>query len=237
MIHSQFVLRFAEAPLHRPAIEGHTQQPPQGDSPLAWHAIGNKVLYLPAEDVAGHDQAVPATRQTIFAFAPKHRPLDLPDLRAFVRVLDAVPLPRLPAKHGRILHQVADFAGRTATHQPGILLPAAPLFAPFRPGSQDGRLLHPAVEVDGNLGHERLPTLFEAIEKLPVTTVQFVERPSRHANSIAQSPIDQPQGDLRLRAKLHLLGNVVFFRRSGSFAQSSGKYSPLPNRHWNPGAA
>jgi len=32
-----------------------------------------------------------------------------------------------------------------------------------------------------------------------------------HADSVAQSPIDQLQGDFRFGAKLHLVRNVVFF--------------------------
>jgi len=166
---------------------------------------------------------MPASRQTVFAFPPKHRPLHFPDLWAIVGVFDAIPLPRLLLKYRRVGHQVADFAGRTATRQSRILPGATPFLAHFRPRTQDLWLLHPAMEVGGNLGHEDLPTLLQTVEELAVASVQFVERPGGHANAVAQSPIDQSQGDLRLCAKLHLVGNVVFFRRTGSLAQSSGR--------------
>ena len=71
--------------------------------------------------------------------------------------------------------------------------------------------MHPTVEVHGNLAHERLLPLLQAVEKLAVAAVQFVERPSGHANSVAQGPADEFQGDLRLCAKLYLGRNVILF--------------------------
>ncbi len=63
--------------------------------------------------------------------------------------------------------------------------------------------------------HERLPPLFETIEKRPVTPVGFVERPGRHSNAMCQREIDQSQTDLRLGAELDLFGDVVLLSTLG----------------------
>ena len=127
-----------------------------------------------------------AAGQAVFAFSPEHGPLDLPDLRPLVRVLYAIPLPRLLSKDGRIGRQILHFAGRTATRQPRILLfLTAAFLALFPAQTQDSGLLHPAVEVSRNLAHEHLLPLLQTIEKLAVATVQLVECPGSHANPIA----------------------------------------------------
>lgn len=101
--------------------------------------------------------------------------------------------------------QIANFARMIALRQARIVL-RTPLV--FRPFGQDLGLPHPAVEIDRNLAHEHLPTVFQRIEELAVAAVQLVERPGRHANPIAQSAIDQPHGDLLFGAKLDFLGDV-----------------------------
>ena len=84
--------------------------------------------------------------QAVFVLAPEHGPLHFPHHGAFVRVLDAIRLPRLLAKHGRVL---------------------------------------------------------------------------------AQGTIDHLHGELRFGVKLDVVWDVRFFRRAGSFANSSGRYTAL----------
>src|SRR5437763_1140229 len=106
----------------------------------------------------------------------------------------------------------------------------------FRAGVQKLRPADPSVKGDGDFGHKHLLALLQAIQESMVTTVKLVERPGCHPDSIGQGPVDQLQRDLGLGAKLHLLGHMVFFRRTGLFAQFSGRYSSLSRRHWKPGA-
>ncbi len=68
------------------------------------------------------------------------------------------------------------------------------------------------------LADEHLPSRLQAIEKLAVAAVQLVECPRRDAHAIEQSDIDLIQGDPRLDLELDVVGNVVFFRRTGSLA-------------------
>ena len=49
MVHPQGVFRHPEAAFHHPATEGHSQQPPQCDAPLAGHAVGHEVLHFKQE--------------------------------------------------------------------------------------------------------------------------------------------------------------------------------------------
>src|SRR5208283_3710027 len=151
-----------------------------------------------------------AARQTVFPLPPKDLPFDLPYLGAFGRVLDAVALPGLLTEEGRVFRQVLDLAGWRASCQPRILLATTAFLAFFRPRTQDAGPLDPTVEVRRDLAHVNLPPLLQAIEEGPVSTIEFVERPGRHANPVAQRPVDQFQGDLGLGAEHHLGGNVGF---------------------------
>jgi hypothetical protein len=136
-------------------------------------------------------------------------------------VLDAVTLPPPLAEDRRITHQVLHFARPPTTRQPWILSLAAT--TPRRAVSEYPRLDHPTVEVRRYFSHENLPTLFEAVQKGRVTPVAFVERPGLDTHTLGQGVIDHPQGDLRLGAKHDVLGDVVFFRRTGSVAHSWGR--------------
>ena len=164
--------------------------------------------------------------QAVFVLAPEHGPLHFPHHGAFVRVLDTIRLPRLLAKHGRVLDQVANLAGMVAGGQSRILLqtPATPVFRPF---FEYFRLLHPTVKVGWNLAHKYLPALLQGVEKLAVPAIKLVEGPSRNADAIAQSTIDHLHGELRFGVKLDVVWDVRFFRRAGSFANSSGRYTAL----------
>ena len=85
------------------------------------------------------------------------------------------------------------------------------------------------MKVAGNLADKHLPKRCYPIEKLPVAAVQLVERPGRYANAVGQNVFDLREGDLRLGLKLDFVGYVSFFRRTGSLAQTSGRYTVLSN--------
>lgn len=80
------------------------------------------------------------------------------------------------------------------------------------------------MKVRWHFADERFATLVESIQELAVAAIEFVKRPSLDANSVSQRAVDQIERDLRLGLELDLVGNVVFFRRSESFAHSSGRY-------------
>ena len=75
--------------------------------------------------------------------------------------------------------------------------------------------------------NENLPTRLQAIEELPVAAVQLVECPRRNAHAVRQSVVDLAQPDLWLRVEFDVVGQVSFFRRAGSLAQASGRYTVL----------
>jgi len=233
VVQAQLFFPFAKATFDRAATESHSQQPAQRHAtarhgvPLAGNPVGQKEFHLAGQHVASRDQAMPPRGQAVFVLAPKHGPFHFPDLGALVGVLDAIALPGLLAKHGRIPQQVANLARRTPASHTRIT-PRTPAFSRgFRPVTQHRGALHPTVEVAGNLADENLTPRMETIEKPAVSAIQLVERPGRHANAVAQGTIDEVQRDPRLGAKLHLVGDVRFFRRAGSLAQSSGRYTAL----------
>ena len=77
---------------------------------------------------------------------------------------------------------------------------------------------------------EGLAPLIETVQELTIAGVEFVERPSLHANPVGQRAVDQIERDLRLGLKLDLVGDVVFLRRIGSCAHSLGKYNRASSR-------
>jgi len=79
------------------------------------------------------------------------------------------------------------------------------------------------MEIRGHFADEYLSALFETVQKARVAAVAFVKGPGLDTHPVGRGPVDQLQSDLRLGAKHHLVGDVVFFRRSGSSAQSFGK--------------
>ncbi len=101
---------------------------------------------------------------------------------------------------------------------------------------QDFRLHHPHTRIAWNLNYEGFVACIEAVEKLRITAVEFVSRPCHDANAIRVRTIHQLQRDLRLCAELDVVRDVRFFRRAGSFTQSSGRYSCASSRQLNPGA-
>ena len=85
------------------------------------------------------------------------------------------------------------------------------------------RLGQPNMRVGRNLHNVGFASLVQSIQKRTITTVQFVRRPSHHLDAVAFGPVDQIQGDLRLRFEDDFIRNVVFFRRTGSSAHSRGR--------------
>ena len=78
-------------------------------------------------------------------------------------------------------------------------------------------------EVRRHFPHEYLAPRFEAVQKGEVAPVQLVERPSLDTHAMAQDAVHHPQSDLGLGTEHDVVGDVTFFRRSGSSAQSWGR--------------
>jgi hypothetical protein len=103
------------------------------------------------------------------------------------------------------------------------------LSPPFSTDSGDAGPLDPTMRIAGDFANKDLTTRLQSVEEFPVASIELVECPSRYAHAIAQGTIDLIQRDLRLGLELDLVGHVSFFRRAGSFAHSSGKYTRLSN--------
>jgi len=114
MVHPQLPLGNLKTPFNGPAAEGHPQQPFKRDRLPIHHQVGQEVFDLPrVEHVAGHDQRVGRTRQTLATVTPVEPcVLDLPDDRPFLPVFDPEPLPFLPAEDRRIPEQIPHLTGR-----------------------------------------------------------------------------------------------------------------------------
>ena len=87
----------------------------------------------------------------------------------------------------------------------------------------DRRFFEPTAKVLWNFAHEHLSKRFEPVQKSAVATIEFVERPREDTNAIGQRMLDLLQRDLWLGAEHDVIGYVVFFRRSVSLAQDSGR--------------
>ena len=79
------------------------------------------------------------------------------------------------------------------------------------------------MKILGHLRDENLTEFLQAIQKAVISAISFVEGPCLDANTMRQRSANQFQADLLLGAKDHLVGDVVFFRRAVSLAQSSGR--------------
>lgn len=80
------------------------------------------------------------------------------------------------------------------------------------------------MKVRRHLADERFAALVESIQELAVAAIEFVKRPSLDANPISKRAVHKVERNLRLGLELDLVGNVVFFRRTGSLSHSSGRY-------------
>lgn len=111
VIHAEFVLRPFEALLDRPSSEGHPHHPLQRDVARVHEPIGDEVLDLVEIDhIASHDQGVSGAGKSSLVRDITWRVFDFPDDGALLAVLDAEPLPLLPAKGLRVREQVAHLA-------------------------------------------------------------------------------------------------------------------------------
>lgn len=73
--------------------------------------------------------------------------------------------------------------------------------------------------------------IVEPIEEMSIAAVAFIECPSLDFDAVCKGIVDQLQCDLRFRQKSDIVGNMSFFRRVGSSAQSLGKYIRAAMRH------
>lgn len=226
VVQSQLLLRLAKTTFDGPPTEGDSQQPAEGDMLsgdgifLARQSVGEKVFHFLGQHVPGHQQAVATSRRTVRTFPPELGPLHFPDLGPAVGVLDAVGLPRLLAEDGRVAEEVADFAGTTTATRfsfPTLFCRVSRTLLPRC------WLPDPPMKIAWNLANEYLPTRIQAREKLAVATVQLVERPRRDDDSVGQRMVDQVQRNLWFGLEPYVVGDVSFFRRARSLAQTSGK--------------
>lgn len=159
-------------------------------------------------------------------------PLNIPELGAFVRVPHAVSLRCLVAKAGGVRPQVANlFADPITLGESRIdLLPSNGVLRWFL---LNGRLAHPNVERRRYFADKRKPSTIKPIEKVPVSTVVFVERPRFDADAILSRLVNQLQSNLAFGEKLNVSWDVCFFRRDLSSSHSFGRYICAAIRHWN----
>ena len=226
VIHAEFLLGHPEAGLDRPTAKGHAQQPAERHTVAADDLIGQEELHLAGSHIAGDDQSLLPAWRFVGGLAPHREPFDFPDLRPFLRILDAVSLPRLPSKLWRVFHQIPHLAGlRSAARSRDF--PAATSAAFDAVAANDFGGFRPDTRCGRDFRDIRLLSFGQRIEELAVVTVQLIERPCRNPDAIDQGSIDQVQGDLRLRLELDFLRDVVFLRRCASLAQASGRYSRL----------
>src|SRR3989339_1611243 len=214
MVHPQLALGDLETPFDRPPRERHPQQPFERDGLAVDHPVGQEVLdLLGIEHVAGDDQRMGRTRQTVGTMTPvKRRMLDLPDDRPFLPIFDPEPLPFLPAKDRRIGDQIAHLTGRKGlAHQAGVAAFTAACMPFLGAGMpQDPKLLQPAGEVTRQLADEVLAQPTQAVQELPTPAIQFIERPRTHPNPMTDRTRDLRQSDLGLGPQDHVLRNPDF---------------------------
>jgi len=163
-----------------------------------------------------------ACGQPRFIFAIKLTPFHFPHHRTFVGLLNQIALPRLVPEHSRVRQQVANFTRCASGGQSWILFVAA-FSAGCWPFLQNVWAFRPAVKVARNLTDKDLPAIFQRIQKCACPTVKFIKRPGRNGNTIRQCPINLVNGDLWLGFEGNFIGDISFFRRSGSSAQSLGR--------------
>lgn len=153
---------------------------------------------------------------------PTSAPLDLPNLRPFVGVVDPVTLWSLIGERWRILGEILHFTwlGLTTTKS-GIT--TGPTVADFRRISQCFWLVEPSLSVRRNFDDKRLGSRIKSIQKIPVAAIEFICIPSHHGDAIGLGTIDQLQGNLWFGFEFDLVRNFRFFRRASSSAHSRGR--------------
>ncbi len=95
---------------------------------------------------------------------------------------------------------------------------------------QHVRRREPHVKVGRHLADKGFAALVESVQELAVAAVKFVERPGFDADAVATRTVNKIERDLRFGLELDLVGDVVFLRRLGSLAHSSGRYKRASSR-------
>src|SRR6056297_2604576 len=209
-----------------------SQQLANGPATATRNAIADEVLHFAGANIHRDDQgALGADQATIVSLTINDMPTHLPHFGAFVRVPCAVALRILAGQAGRVLGQILHLAGLGVSGGQARVFLVPPLALLWR-FSQDLGLANPCVEVRRNFTDEGLLPLVEPIEKLAIATVELIKRPCLHCDAVEDRLVDQHQGDLWLGQKLDFVRDMSFFRRSGSSAQSSGRYVRAAIKHW-----
>ena len=197
MVEAEFFFGESEAGFDGPAAEGHAEQAAERDTILADDAVGEKVFNLAGADAAGNYECVSFAGEFLARIAPHGQMFNLPHFRTFRRLFNKRALPGLPVTLRRVLEQAADLAAVGASDE--LQSPRWTTGTAGRRPWNDPRLFRPDTHIAGDLGHKRLVPCFQCIEKGPVSTIQFIACPVRHTHAIAQSTVDQVDGNLRLR--------------------------------------
>lgn len=234
VIPAEFFLDFAEAGFDVPPPKRDPEQVAERPAIAPGNAIAEEEFRLAGQHIASDDQRSLTTDQAAAAarLSPTSMPFDLPDFGAVAGVLGAIHLRLLRGKARRVLGQVLHFprAG-IATCQTRIVCAAPLRFGLIRwRFLQHGGLFEPDVKVRRDLADKGLATLVESVQELAVARVEFIKRPGFDPDAVGGGAIDQVERDLRLGLELDFVGEVVFFRRTGSLAHSSGRYNRASSR-------
>lgn len=189
------------------------------------NSVRKEEFQFSCANVLCRDQCATCAGKVFAGLTPDRQMSNHPHLRPLVSILDAILLPRLQVELRRVFQQVANFRRLRIVCHPRHLFRAASTCVRFV--GDDCRFLRPHTRIARNFRHETLFSFVQSIQKVSVATVSFIECPIRHVHAVAERPIDQINGDLRLRLKRDVLRNVFFFRRAESSAQSLGRYRRL----------
>ena len=182
VIQPQLFLGHAEASFDCPTPKGNSQQLAERHPAATDDLIGQEVFHLASADVASHDQSLLATGEPALALPPNEQPLDLTYLGASLGVFDSITLPRLLRELLRVRREIANFAwrallgnirhlGRSPTSDASLGL------------ADNTRLVRPEPHIAWNFRDKRFAPLAQRVEKLVVSTIQFVKRPYRYFDS------------------------------------------------------
>ena len=137
---------------------------------------------------------------------------------------------KTPTKSDTLAPQVRNLgylAGRAATFDTRSISLSTSFLALDRLASRESWFTRPKLRIGWDFCNVALFQVIQSVKEFAISTIQFVECPGVYSNPLVQRVADQVEGDLLLGLKLDVVGYVVFFRRTGSFAQSSGKYKRL----------
>ncbi len=189
--------------------------------------VGHEVLhFLVIQRVAGDDQRVRRSGQTVRVFAKEVGVLDLPDDRTFFRVLDVESLPPLSGEDLRVFSQLTHFAGPRRGHGQTR---ETPMFSglpqlPRRGAKQEARGANPAGKVAGHLGHVGLPQ--GAVPQPARPEAEHPQRSVIHGNAV----IAKMSPNHRLQPLSHRRNRVVPAMPKLGFDLAQLRLQPLPHR-------